>query len=181
MAFGVLIFSDGFALDLTKHYFKYGFSWTSPSSLLGRFAVCCRPKKITGCIISFHTQKSVWKLKTHPVLLTEIPKLQFTLKARDLKLRSSKISNVESHATQHKRKDMYSFYFTKLGTIHLRRRHLLGGRGVPIANICRLDGGRGFRNADVCKLSSKKTCPISNLQFLFFLKLLLCIEYLLFL
>ena len=34
-------------------------------------------------------------------------------------------------------------------TIHLRRPHFLGGRGVPIADVWRLEGGRGLRNADV--------------------------------
>ena len=37
----------------------------------------------------------------------------------------------------------------RFGTIHLRRRHFLGGRGVSIADVCKRLGGRGLRNADV--------------------------------
>ena len=48
-----------------------------------------------------------------------------------------------------------------LGAVHNGRRPFLGGRGVQIANVCRLEGGRGLRNADVCIFAISRIHPPS--------------------
>ena len=47
---------------------------------------------------------------------------------------------------------VFVFKVFALGTIHLRRWHVLVRRGAPIANVCRCLGGRGLRIADVSNI-----------------------------
>jgi hypothetical protein len=51
---------------------------------------------------------------------------------------------------------IFEFVKIALGDVHKGRLQFLGGRGYPIADVCRLEGGRGLRNEDVCNNKKKK-------------------------